>query len=247
MNTYAATDVGQKRKINQDCIFASAEPVGNLPNLFIVADGMGGHNAGDFASRFAVNTVKQAIEASTEVNPVKLIEQAIQLANAGIRRESAAHEELAGMGTTIVVTTVVGHYAYTANVGDSRLYLYSGELRQITRDHSLVEEMVRLGEITEEEARRHPDKNIITRALGAADTVDTDFFDYRLPPEGVILMCSDGLTNMVDDVDIRRIIEKEPSAREKVEALINAANDNGGKDNIAVIIIEPGSDEEEAC
>ncbi len=247
MNTYAATDVGQKRKINQDCIFASAEPVGNLPNLFIVADGMGGHNAGDFASRFAVNTVKQAIEASAEVNPVKLIEQAIQLANAGIRRESAAHEELAGMGTTIVVTTIVGHYAYTANVGDSRLYLYNGELKQITRDHSLVEEMVRLGEITEEEARRHPDKNIITRALGAADTVDTDFFDFRLPPESVILMCSDGLTNMVDDVDIRRIIEKEPSAREKVDALINTANDNGGKDNIAVIIIEPGSDEEEAC
>ena len=143
MKAFALTDVGQKRKINQDSVFASAGPVGNLPNLFIVADGMGGHNAGDFASRYAVNTVREAIAASREQNPVKLIREAIELANQGILDEAARHEEMRGMGTTIVVTTVIGNFAYTANVGDSRLYLYDGELRQITKDHSLVEEMVR--------------------------------------------------------------------------------------------------------
>ncbi|HAE44527.1 MAG TPA: serine/threonine-protein phosphatase, partial [Lachnospiraceae bacterium] len=117
MKTAALTDVGQKRKINQDSVFASAEPVGNLPNLFIVADGMGGHNAGDFASRYAVNTVREAIATSSEQNPVKLIREAIDLANQGILEEASMHEEMRGMGTTIVVTTVVGAYAYTANVG----------------------------------------------------------------------------------------------------------------------------------
>ena len=151
------------------------------------------------------------------------------------------------MGTTIVVTTIIDHFAYTANVGDSRLYLYDGELVQITKDHSLVEEMVRLGELSEEDARNHPDKHIITRALGASRRVDADFFDYRIGPDAKILMCSDGLSNMVDNVEIQRIIEKPVAAEQTVKALVAAANDNGGMDNIAVIIIEPDSDEEEQC
>lgn len=247
MKSYSATDVGQKRKINQDSIFASEQPVGNLPNLFIVADGMGGHNAGDFASRYAVSTVRDSILHSQERNPIKLIDEAIHLANKGILSEAAEHAEMTGMGTTIVVTTVVDGYAYTANVGDSRLYLYDGGLKQITRDHSLVEEMVRLGEISEEDARNHPDKHIITRALGAASDVDIDFFDYKIPPDGIILMCSDGLTNMVDDIDIRKIIERSLTARERAEALIETANENGGKDNIAVVVIESDADEVEEC
>ncbi len=245
MKAFAVTDVGQKRKINQDSVFVSTEPVGNLPNLFIVADGMGGHNAGDFASRYAVNAVKEAIEVSREVNPVKLISEAIRLANEGILAEAEAHEGMRGMGTTIVVTTILGNYAYTANVGDSRLYLYDGELRQITKDHSLVEEMVRLGELTEEQAKNHPDRHIITRALGAAETVEPDFFDYRLHPENILLMCSDGLSNMVDDDEIRQILEQPISAEEMADTLVGTANDNGGTDNIAVIIIEPDADEEE--
>ena len=127
---------------------------------------MGGHNAGDFASRYAINAVREAIEVSPEANPVKLISEAIRLANEGILREAEAHEGMQGMSTTIVVTTILGNYVYTANVGDSRLYLYDGELRQVTRDHSLVEEMVRLGELSEEQAKNHPDRHIITRALG---------------------------------------------------------------------------------
>ena len=244
MKAFALTDVGQRRKINQDCVYASVVPVGNLPNLFIVADGMGGHKAGDFASRFAVNAVRESIGASPETNPIKLIRDAIELANRGILRESDEHEEMRGMGTTIVVTTIIDRYAYTANVGDSRLYLLGDTLKQITKDHSLVEEMVRLGEITEAEARNHPDKNIITRAVGATPNVDIDFFDYKVEPGGMILMCSDGLSNMVEDEDIRRILRRTISIEDKARVLVETANENGGKDNIAVILVEPDSDEE---
>jgi len=247
MKAFALTDVGQRRKINQDCVYASVEPVGNLPNLFIVADGMGGHKAGDFASRFAVNAVRESIGASQETNPIKLIRDAIELANRGILRESDEHEEMRGMGTTIVVTTIIDRYAYTANVGDSRLYLLGDTLNQITKDHSLVEEMVRLGEITEAEARNHPDKNIITRAVGATSNVDIDFFDYKVRPGGIILMCSDGLSNMVEDEEIRRILRRTISIEEKARVLVETANENGGKDNIAVILVEPDSDEEAEC
>ena len=244
MRSYSATDVGRKRKINQDSIFASDRPVGNLPNLYIVADGMGGHNAGDFASRYAVNTVRDYIAGSREKNPVKLIDEAIRLANRGIIREAGRHEEKYGMGTTIVVTTVVDRYAYTANVGDSRLYLFEdGSLKQITKDHSLVEEMVRLGEITEEDARTHPDKHIITRAVGADEEIEIDFFDYQLPPDSLLLMCSDGLTNMVTDEEIRKILLRGDGLEENVESLIGTANENGGKDNIAVIMVRPDADE----
>ncbi len=245
MKSYSATDVGRKRKINQDSIFASDTPVGNLPNLYIVADGMGGHNAGDFASRYAVNIIRESIAVSEEQNPVKLIDEAIQLANKGIIEEAREHEEMYGMGTTVVVTTIVGQYVYTANVGDSRCYLFDGELKQITKDHSLVEEMVRLGEITEADARLHPDKNIITRALGATPDVDVDFFDYQVPVDGMMLMCSDGLSNMVEDSEIERIISRSSTLQEKTEALIGTANENGGKDNIAVVMIKPDADEVE--
>ncbi|MDD6348058.1 MAG: Stp1/IreP family PP2C-type Ser/Thr phosphatase [Lachnospiraceae bacterium] len=244
MKSYAATDVGQKRKINQDSIFESQMPVGNLPNLFIVADGMGGHRAGDYASRCAVRVITESILKSTEKNPVKLIGDAVSEANALIHDKSLESEELSGMGTTVVVTTILDGYAYTANVGDSRLYLKTDEvLTQITRDHSLVEEMVRIGQLTEEEARIHPDRHIITRALGASEEVDIDFFDYKIPPEGAILMCSDGLSNMVEDREIFRVLEEPLTVQGKVEKLIRTANDNGGRDNIAVIVVEPGNDE----
>ncbi len=244
MKSFSATDVGLKRKINQDSIFASDEPVGNLPNLYIVADGMGGHNAGDFASRYTVNTIREYIEASREKNPIKLISGAIQLANKGILREAEEHEEMYGMGTTVVVTTVIGPYAYTANVGDSRLYLFEdGAVRQVTKDHSLVEEMVRMGEITAEEARVHPDRHIITRAVGVTPDVAADFFDYQVPPGTVVLMCSDGLTTMVSDDMIAEILNGGGSLRERTEALIARANENGGKDNIAVLLARPDADE----
>ncbi len=248
MRIYSATDVGQKRKMNQDYVFASADPVGNLPNLFVVADGMGGHNAGDYASSHAVGTVVDEIRQDADFNPIKVIRHAIESANTEIITQAQNDENLRGMGTTMVVATIVGHYAYVANVGDSRLYLVNQQILQVTKDHSLVQEMVRMGEINAEQARNHPDKNIITRALGAERTVDIDFFDLKLEPGNVILMCSDGLSNMVEDSQIREIIsDTEKNLEEKGKILISEANRNGGKDNIAVVLIEPIANEVETC
>ena len=248
MRIYSATDVVQKRKMNQDYVFVSQEPVGNLPNLFAVADGMGGHNAGDYASAHAVQTLVSQIQADADFNPIKVIRHAIEAANTEIIDQAQRDEGLRGMGTTMVVATIVGNYAYVANVGDSRLYVVQGQIRQVTRDHSLVQEMVRLGEINAEEARNHPDKNIITRALGAEKTVDVDFFDLKLEPGNTILMCSDGLSNMVEDRKMEEIITNpDKDITWKGDTLIREANQNGGKDNIAVLLIEPFTNEVETC
>ena len=248
MRIYSATDVGQKRKMNQDYVFASEGPVGNLPNLFTVADGMGGHNAGDYASSHAVRILVDEIREDADYNPVKVIRHAIEAANTEIRNRAQEDENLRGMGTTMVVATIVDQYAYVANVGDSRLYVIKDGIRQVTRDHSLVQEMVRMGEISEAEARNHPDKNIITRALGAEKTVDVDFFDLKLEKGCTILMCSDGLSNMVEDEKIQEIIsDPEADIDQKGSALLREANQNGGKDNIAVVLVEPFTNEVEAC
>ena len=248
MRIYSATDVGQKRKMNQDYVFVSEGPVGNLPNLFTVADGMGGHNAGDYASSHAVRILVDEIREDADYNPVKVIRHAIEAANTEIRSRAQEDANLRGMGTTMVVATIVDQYAYIANVGDSRLYVISDEIRQITKDHSLVQEMVRMGEISEEEARNHPDKNIITRALGAEKTVDVDFFDLKLEKDCTILMCSDGLSNMVEDSKIQEIIsDPEADIDQKGNALLREANQNGGKDNIAIVLVEPFTNEVKTC
>ena len=188
------------------------------------------------------------IRKDADFNPVKVIRHAIETANAEILTRAQEEEDLRGMGTTIVVATIVGHYAYVANVGDSRLYLIQGQIHQITKDHSLVQEMVRMGEIKPEEARNHPDKNIITRALGAERIVDIDFFDLKLEPESTILMCSDGLSNMVEDSKIQEIIlDETKDLPQKGEALLGEANRNGGKDNIAVVLVEPFTNEVDKC
>ena len=181
--------------MNQDFVYASEEPVGNLPNLFVVADGMGGHRAGDFASRYTVEIIQKSIRANRERNPIKIIRMAIETANMKVLEKANSDENLAGMGTTVVVATVVENYIYVANVGDSRLYLIRDEIQQITRDHSLVEEMVRMGEINREQARNHPDKNIITRAVGVRSRVSIDFFDMKLEKD-------DNLENKVVEVTV---------------------------------------------
>ena len=233
--------------MNQDYVFASQDTVGNLPNLFAVADGMGGHNAGDYASSHAVRILVDEIREDTDYNPVKVIRHAIETANTEIIEQAQKDEKLRGMGTTMVVATIVGQYAYVANVGDSRLYVVDKQLRQITRDHSLVQEMVRMGEITAEEARNHPDKNVITRALGATKDVAVDFFDVHLEPGDRLLLCSDGLTNMVLDEDIEDIIVSEELLETAGKRLVEAANENGGKDNIGIVLVEPDTKEVEVC
>ena len=239
LQSFSVTDIGKKRKLNQDVAYASENPVGNLPNIFIVADGMGGHNAGDYASKCAVQTIVREIRGSFEKNPVRILGKAIRLANDQIRRRAKEDRSLYGMGTTVVAATCLGHYLQVANVGDSRLYIINDdEVRQITRDHSLVEEMVRVGGIDREAARTHPDKNIITRAVGALDTLEIDFFSEELKAGDTVLICSDGLTNMLEDKEIGRIVREHASLEKKAGRLIDAANDNGGKDNIAVILVD---------
>lgn len=244
LRTFSMTDTGKRRKLNQDYVYTSENPVGNLPNLFLVADGMGGHNAGDYASRYAVESIVEEISLSYEKNPVRILKKAIESANAHIREKSLETEEMSGMGTTLVAASCIGSRLQVANVGDSRLYLiHEQKITQITRDHSLVEEMVRMGGIDRESARNHPDKNIITRAIGAQDTIEIDFFNEELKPGDMVLMCTDGLTNMLEDEEIRMILGGQRDIVEMAERLIEAANQNGGKDNIAVVLIEPFAQE----
>lgn len=238
MKTFSLTDVGRVRESNQDYVYTSESPVGNLPNLFVVADGMGGHNAGDFASKYTVEQIVAYIEKAPMTSPVDLIRGAVTKANASLMAKAKSDPGLSGMGTTVVIATIFGDCMYVANVGDSRLYLLRDELVQITRDHSLVQEMVRMGEMDACEAKSHPDKNIITRAVGAFDELEIDFFEERIYPGDLILMCTDGLSNMVDDMNIRQIIETGRDVVEKVQHLVDAANRGGGKDNITALIIE---------
>lgn len=242
LKTFSVTDIGKQRELNQDYVFSSEERIGNLSNVFIVADGMGGHNAGDYASRFTVDTMVEEIRGSFEQSPVKILENAIQSANRQLRDQAAENPKLFGMGTTVVAATLIGRYLQVANVGDSRLYVIDDKITQITRDHSLVEEMVRMGGIDRETARMHLDKNIITRAIGATEQIDIDFFQVELKPGDIVLMCSDGLTNMLEDEEIRMIICGQRDIIEKAQKLVEAANNHGGKDNIAVILIEPFAD-----
>lgn len=242
LRSYAVTDIGRRRQINQDFVYLSETPVGNLPNIFIVADGMGGHNAGDFASRYAVETIVGEVKASFEKNPTIILGKAIDKANACIRQKAGGDKTLMGMGTTIVIATCIGKYLEVANVGDSRLYLVNDRIEQVTIDHSLVEEMIQRGGIDRRSARNHPDKNIITRALGARNTIEADFFNLELEAGDIVLLCSDGLTNMVEDEDIRRVLKSGRDLKERAETLVQMANDNCGKDNISVIIIEPSAD-----
>ena len=238
MRAYAATDVGRIREVNQDYIFCSMEPVGKLPNLFLVADGMGGHKAGDLASRYTVETLTDSIKNSASDNPITIINDAIVEANTKLLEKAAESEQYTGMGTTLVVCTIIGESMYVANVGDSRLYLYDGRLSQITRDHSLVAEMVALGKLGRDEARRHEKKNVITRAIGGAKEIMADFFEAELTAGNRIIMCSDGLSIMVEDEEIERVLASDIPIEDKTKQLLGRANENGGKDNIAVVIIE---------
>ena len=240
IKTFSITDIGKKRKLNQDYVYTSETPVGPLPNLFLVADGMGGHKAGDYASRCAIETIVDYIGRTGDVEPVGILEAAVARANEMVRYKASSDEAYNGMGTTLVAATIEGNRMRVANVGDSRLYVVGNrKINQITRDHSYVEEMVRMGEIRRDQARSHPDKNIITRAVGAEENIAVDFFDVTLQPGDIVLMCSDGLTNMIEDEEIRMILQGKRDLVEKAESLVNAANNNGGKDNIAVVLIDP--------
>ena len=243
MKIYAMTDVGRKREVNQDFVYVTDKPVGPFPNLLVVADGMGGHKAGDFASKYTVKVLHEELEKTVLKKPEEILKEIVITANHELIKAAQSDVKLEGMGTTLVVATVIGNTLYFSNVGDSRLYLINDKIKQISKDHSLVEEMVRLGGIKAEEAKNHPDKNIITRAIGAKADVDVDFYEHRLKRGDIILMCTDGLSNMVEDEELFHIVQGSRDIVEAGEMLVEAAKENGGTDNIGVVLFEPFADE----
>lgn len=240
MQACALTDVGIRRSMNQDFIYANTGAVGSLENLFLLADGMGGHRAGDYASRYAVEQLAAFYgQKFPEKDVHGILKEGIRKVNYGLYEEACQDKDLYGMGSTLVVATIKGTVLYVANIGDSRLYLLRDELQQITRDHSYVEELVAMGKIKRGSRDYQEKKNIITRAMGTSEQVDPDLFAMKLKKGDIILMCSDGLSNMVDEFEMEYIIRSEDGLQRKAESLVEAANRNGGKDNISVILIEP--------
>ncbi len=234
-----ATNVGLIRKQNEDSI-AVIEP-----DTFIVADGMGGQAAGEVASRMLIETVKNELNAVPLPWNEEILKAAILKANENILYEARKNSEYEGMGTTATILhiaqpqesqpQIITQRAFYAHVGDSRLYkLESDRLRQITSDHSYVEDLVRQGELTEEEARSHPMKNVLTQAVGAVDNLDVEVGTFKVKSGDLFLLCTDGLTNMVNDEEIFNILH---STKNPADDLIAAALSHGGKDNVSVIVV----------
>lgn len=233
------THTGYKRELNEDAIFFTNEAIGGLPNLAIIADGMGGHHAGEVASQLAIDSFVSYCQKSENKNIEYVLKQATQYANARIYERALEEDNLLGMGTTLVACVLSpSGRLYSVNVGDSRLYVWNQQLLQLTIDHSWVEEMVRSGQITREESYHHPDKHKITRALGTETTVQVDFFTETLESGTNVLLCSDGLTNMVSDSEINDIFKSFKESEDCLEALLSKALQNGGMDNITLIIMD---------
>jgi PPM family protein phosphatase len=233
------TDVGRRRQRNEDYLSVNETPQGLL---LIVCDGMGGHVGGERASRLAVQQFVEAFQ-SGEGDPRALFANAVERANHEVFRESAMHAELAGMGTTLVAALVHEGRALVVNVGDSRAYRWhAGRLERVTSDHSVVEELVAAGRITEEQARVHPQRNLITRALGTAARVEPDFFNVDIGDGDALLLASDGLHGMISDATISQILRSQSGPDAACDALVAAALEAGGDDNVTVALVRRGAD-----
>ncbi len=248
------TDVGRKRKSNEDSFAIAPDH-----NLFIVADGMGGHAAGEVASRLAVESIERHISGSDPRReptipasfrsgpagdaalsvPARRVLNAVRLANQEIVRSVKKHREMRGMGTTVVIAYVDGARAVIGSVGDSRAYLVRDDaLRQLTSDHTFVNEQVRAGALSTSEARKHPARNILTRAVGSQEDVEVDLVEQDLKAGDTLLLCSDGLTTMVEDDDILKTIRAHPGHPDSAcRALVDLANEHGGDDNVTVVLV----------
>lgn len=237
MRSYGITDIGLVRKYNQDYSLECDEPIGTLDNLYVVCDGLGGRNAGEYASSTAAENFFDLVEASDLENPLAIFKNAINQVNEMIYEEGQ-NPEYAGMATTLVGATIIEDTLFVANVGDSRAYIIGDEVTQVTWDHSYVGELMRRGKITKEEARFHVKNNVITRAIGAEEVVEPDYFQVDLEPGEIVLLCTDGLYNMVSERTIQAVVNAKGSLRAKAEKLIDLANEAGGKDNIAAVLIE---------
>jgi len=226
---YSVTDTGRQRRANEDSHMARSP-------LFVVADGMGGAQAGEVASRIAVESFQGGLP--DESHPELELAALAQSANARIHELSHTHAEQAGMGTTLTAVYVGPEEVAIAHVGDSRAYCWrDGELLRLTDDHSLVDELMRQGRLTPEEAVEHPQRSVITRALGPEGTVDVDTRSFRGRSQDVYLLCSDGLTTMLSEDEIAAVLSANPRLRDAGEALVEAANAAGGRDNITVVLL----------
>ncbi len=240
MNIYGKTHIGLMRENNQDALEYGT--LNDTTQYAVVCDGMGGANGGNIASKIAVEVIGSRIrdgyrEHSTLSLPEHLLASAMATANVGVYDRSQREPELTGMGTTVVAVITCGRMAYISHVGDSRLYLWrDGNLSQITRDHSVVQELIESGQITEEEARSHPRKNYITRAIGVVSEEYGEYDELELAAGDRLLLCTDGLTNEVSSTDMCRLLALP--TEEAVEALIRAALDDGGMDNITVALMD---------
>jgi len=249
---WARTDLGLKRELNEDSYLADS----NI-SLFIVADGMGGHAGGNIASKMSVDIIRKRVRAARKAGILfskdaidnespailKMLEESIKDASAEIFAKSDRQPELAGMGTTVTMMLTHGKRAYVAHVGDSRLYrLRDGKLEQITEDHSLVNEQVKAGFITSEEAQHSRFRNIITRSVGFESEVNADTQSLVMKKADIFLICSDGLTGMVEDEEIRTTIEKTRLSQAP-SRLVDLANRAGGEDNVTVVVLRYGDGE----
>lgn len=253
LSVAARSDVGASRPVNEDTCYAGEFTTrdGALGTLLVVADGMGGHSAGDVASRLAVDTLKSELRAALEHGPPdsdvgwhELLRTAAVAANARVYQESQTSGGQRGMGTTLTVAVVAGRRAHLAHVGDTRAYLLnpagvngdSITWMQLTHDHSIVARLVDIGQLTPEQARVHPQRNMIYRSLGTDPTVEVDVLSQSLAAGDRLLLCSDGLNTHVEDAELAQIVQEEPSEARACERLIALANQRGGKDNISVVI-----------
>ena len=238
MKLFGKTDIGLVRETNQDAFSFGSFDDGNC--WAVVCDGMGGVSGGQVASEICVEKVSEAIKRSyrkgiTVSSAKNLLTTAINAANSAVFKEAQENIELKGMGTTVVAVLVLDSIAVVAHVGDSRAYLINDEINQITKDHSFVQLLIDTGKITEEEAKVHPDRNVITRAVGIEHVVDVEIDIVDINDNDKLLICTDGLNGYVPDADILKIIKEYGDS--STEKLVETANNAGGRDNVTVVIL----------
>lgn len=236
MDYYYITDPGKVRERNEDCVNICSNERGEV--LLIVADGMGGHKDGEKASQIALNLISNRFESISSVgnvdDAINWIQSTVNEANAEIFKYVSMNPESQGMGTTVVLAILTSSFLLIGNIGDSSGYIYKNKkLHKVTVDHTLVNLLVKSGELTKEEAKNHPKKNVLMKALGSSMNVEMDIFNVELNYDGIFL-CSDGLTNMLDDNQISKVLSEKISLKEKLEKLVFKANNRGGNDNISI-------------
>jgi serine/threonine protein phosphatase PrpC len=248
IEAFGRTDVGRRRKVNEDSFLVAPDT-----HLYAVCDGMGGHNAGEVASRIAIETLADFVDRSGvekeitwpwglesdlsfEANRLKT---AVRLANSQVFQTADSREELTGMGTTVVAALVAGPVMTLCSAGDSRCYLVrGGDLQQLTQDDSWVSAALGEGILNSDDVERHPLRNVITKAVGARDSIDLEVLEQRLEPGDLVLLCSDGLHGMVNDEKIGRLLLSDPGSLEELsQRLVDAANEAGGRDNVTVVLL----------